>query len=167
MAKTSATTNAGSAVMTGHIASDRARANAPRPAAHDTHATVRRAVDVDACLAPGILVAELQGHGPTEGVTEYSHARHVEPSSERSGRIRRVQPSEAIEHERDIAGPRGQDPAHTPFHLSPVRNHTCFRVVLLRPSHYPAVGEHDASRAIGGIEAHHDVPVAGQILGER
>ncbi len=131
------------------------------------HATVRRAVDVDACLAPGILVAELQGHGPTEGVTEYSHARHVEPSSERSGRIRRVQPSEAIEHERDIAGPRGQDPAHTPFHLSPVRNHTCFRVVLLRPSHYPAVGEHDASRAIGGIEAHHDVPVAGQILGER
>jgi hypothetical protein len=67
------------------------------------HATVRRAVDVDACLAPGILVAELQGDGPTEGVTEYSHARHVEPSSE-PGRIRRVQPSEAIEHERDIAG---------------------------------------------------------------
>ena len=48
------------------------------------HAAVRSAVDVDAGLAPGILVAELQGHGPTQRVTEYAHARHIDASGEPS-----------------------------------------------------------------------------------
>ena len=130
------------------------------------HAAVRSAVDVDACLASRIFVAELRSHRAAEGVSEYSHARHVEPTSEPARRVRRVQPSEAIEDERDVAGPRRHHPARTPFHLVAIRNHTDLRVVLLRSSHHPAVGEDDAARAIRRIEAHHDVPVTRQILGE-
>ena len=43
---------------------------------------------------------------------------------------------------------------------------TEFRIILRRPSHHPAVRENDGIRAIGGIEAHDDVAVTGQILGE-
>jgi len=42
-----------------------------------------------------------------------------------------------------------------------VRNHTAFRIVLLRPSHDSAVRKHDESSAIGGVEADDDVTVAG------
>src|SRR5260370_3994017 len=87
------------------------------------HAAVRSTVDVDACLAPGILVAELRGHGPTKGVTEHSYASHVEPSTELPGRVRRVQPSQAAEHERDVAGPPGHHPPPPPSHLAPSRHH--------------------------------------------
>src|SRR6202165_743804 len=50
-------------------------------------AAVQRTVHIDACLAPGILGAELCGLRPAKGMTEYSHPRHVEPSRELAGRV--------------------------------------------------------------------------------
>src|SRR2546421_10558057 len=66
----------------------------------------RSTVHVDPCLAPGIVVAELCGGGPTKGVTKYSYAAHVESSRELAGRVPAVQLLQAIKHERDVAGPR-------------------------------------------------------------
>ena len=54
----------------------------PEPCIDD--APMRRAIDVDSCPATETFVAELCRHGSAEGVTEYSHARQVESSTELS-----------------------------------------------------------------------------------
>ncbi len=56
-------------------------------------------VDVDACLAPGIIMAELRGLRPTEGVTQYSYPRQVKPARKPAGHIQGVQLFQVIEHE--------------------------------------------------------------------
>src|ERR1035441_3309144 len=104
-------------------------------------------VQIDACLAPGIVVAKLRGCRPTKGVTKYSYALHVEPSRELAGRVRAVQPLQLIECERDVGGPRRQQFAHTARLLRLPQPHTELYVILRRPSHYPAVGENDDTRA--------------------
>ena len=78
--------------------------------ARPNDATQWSAVDIDTCLAPGIVMAELCGRRPTEGVAEYSHARHVEPSRKRAGRIGAVQLLQPIEYERDVASAHGTPP---------------------------------------------------------
>ena len=54
------------------------------------HAAMRSAIDVDAGLATWIIVAELRCNRSSKRVTEYSHARHVEPTGKLSGRVLRV-----------------------------------------------------------------------------
>src|SRR5262249_6379225 len=48
-------------------------------------AAVQRTVHVDACLAPGILSAEVRSCRSAKRVAKYSHARHVEPTRELAG----------------------------------------------------------------------------------
>src|SRR5207245_2525 len=78
--------------------------------ARPNDATQWSAVHIDPRLAPGIVMAELCGRRPTEGVAEYSHARHVEPSRKRAGRIGAVQLLQPIEYERDVASAHGTPP---------------------------------------------------------
>ena len=49
-------------------------------------AAVGRTVNVDAGLAPSIVVAELRRCRPAKRVTEYADARQVEPPGQRAGR---------------------------------------------------------------------------------
>jgi hypothetical protein len=62
-------------------------------------------VHIDASLASGIVVAELQGCGTTERVAEHPDALHIEPSQEPARRVRRVQSFELIEREAHISAP--------------------------------------------------------------
>src|SRR5215831_5472203 len=52
---------------------------------------VGSAVHVDPCLAPAIFLAEFEGCRTSEGMPKNSYARHVQPSRELAGCIRRVQ----------------------------------------------------------------------------
>src|SRR5947208_1005552 len=65
------------------------------------------AVDIDACLASRIVVAELRSLRAAEGVAKDSHPRHVEAAGEFTvGGIHAVQ---LIEREGHVGGPRSQE----------------------------------------------------------
>src|SRR5579864_9586953 len=66
-----------------------------------TDAAVQRTIHIDACLAPGILGAELSRCRAAKRVAKYSHARHVEPARELARRVRGVQSLQPIEYKRD------------------------------------------------------------------
>src|SRR5467141_637755 len=105
-------------------------------------AAVQRTVHIDACLAPGILGAELCSSRATKRVAEYSHVRHVEPTRELAGWVRGIQPLQLIKHEGDVGGPRGQQLiGETGQFLSRKE----FRVVLWPPRDHPAIRENDQS----------------------
>src|SRR5256885_6338984 len=76
-------------------------------------AAQRRTVHIDAGAAPGIVMAELRGGRPSQGMAEHSYARQVESPGEPAGRIRAVQSRQLIECEPDVAGPRGQQAVDT------------------------------------------------------
>src|SRR5436305_1888583 len=65
-------------------------------------------VHIDACFAPGIVVAKLCGCRPAKGVTKYSHARQIKPSRKLAGRVGAVQPLQLIKYERSVGGPRSE-----------------------------------------------------------
>src|SRR5712692_3979284 len=93
-------------------------------------AAERATVHIDPGLAPGIVVAELCGCRPTKGVAKRSHARQIEPARKPAGRVGALQPLQPIKYERDVGGPRSQQPAHTNGLLDLLPGRTELRVIL-------------------------------------
>src|SRR5438445_5985993 len=96
-------------------------------------APVWSAVNIDACFTPGIFVAKQCRGGPAEGVAEYPHACHVEPSRELAGCIRGVQLRQPIKDKCHVRGPSAQDPVRANVPLLARTLQTKFRVVLRNP----------------------------------
>src|SRR5437763_2347185 len=128
------------------------------------HTAERPTVNVDACLASGIVMAELKRLRATERVAKCSYTRQVQPSGELViGPLRSVQLLQAIEDKRHIGGPGAQQFVKAIELFCAL---AFLAIVLRRSIHHATVRKSDDRGTIRSIETDDDVPVAGQILCE-
>ena len=93
------------------------------------------AVQINACLAPRVVVAKLQSRGATERMPQEADPRQIEPSRKLAGLVSGVQPRQLIKNERDVRVPRSDQSARN-WLPGPDSAPTS-----RRSSHHPAVSE--------------------------
>ena len=128
------------------------------------HAAQQQSIQIDRCLAPGIVVAELRGLRPAKGVTENAHATHVQPPGELAGGVCCIELLQAINHKPNVR-------IHAASSLLPRRSKSSagkeLRVILWKSRDHPAIRERNHEGAIRGVDPYDDVAVTRQVLGQR
>ncbi len=127
----------------------------------------RGAVDIDAGLTTRVVVADESGGGSAEGMAEDSRVVEIEFAGEFGGGIGSVELSEAIEKERRIGGPGGEDAGGAAVPFVGGFFGAEFGIIFGGALEGAAIGEDDGVGAVGRVEADDDVAVAGQVFGER
>ena len=98
------------------------------------------AVHVDARLAPGIVMAELQGCRAAKRVAKDTDPLHVEPSHKLARTVRSVQFFELIERKAHVGAPCLDQFVGELLLLNPAEE---IGIVLRRPLDHPSVREND------------------------
>ncbi len=120
-------------------------------------------IHVDARLAPGIIVAELEGCCTAERVAEHSNPLHIETSQEPARGVGTVQSFELIECKAHVGAPCLDQLIGEMLLFLPAEE---IGVVLRRPRDHPSVGEHHHETSIRCIEAHNHVAMTRQVFGK-